>query len=134
VIIPSIGERVRAMGARIVLKAVHNSERVVETIRTGARVIETGRIGAETAMDVAFHPQRIREEPVGRCATAARRRRATASKPATDVAPRPLHDASPMPEPLLRSIGSNTTKNMGRCEGVGTLSRSWSMTVMKLCS
>ena len=117
VFIPSTGVPERAMGARIVLDAVRNTERVVETIRTGACVIETGRIGAETSTHVGFYPRRIRGQPVGRCATAARRRRATSSASATGVPPREPHDASPMPEPLPRFMGSNTTKNEDPCEG-----------------
>jgi hypothetical protein len=105
------------MGTRIALIAVRNMERVMAHFKTDACAIDTGPIGVETALSTAFHPQRIRSQPVGRRMTAARRRSATASAPAIDVVPWLMHDASPMPEPLLRLVSSNTTKNTAFCEG-----------------
>jgi len=93
-IIPQTGVCMIPMGTRISLNAVHGTETMVFGIKADAREIDTGPIGAETALQAAFHPQRIREEPVRRCATAERRCRAGASAPATDVALRPLHGSS----------------------------------------
>jgi hypothetical protein len=57
------------MGTRIALIAVRNMERVAVPIKTSAYAIDTGPIDAETALSAAFHAQRIRRPPAGRCAT-----------------------------------------------------------------
>jgi hypothetical protein len=73
VCIPPTGARVSAMGTRIAMIAVRNLGRVMAHFKTDACAIDTGPIGAKTALSTAFHPQRIRVQPVARCATAARR-------------------------------------------------------------
>ena len=90
VMIPSSGISRMEMGTRISLIAVHNTERAVFVIKIDAPEINTGPISAETDLHAAFRPQRVREEPVGRCATAVRRCNAIASARAFD-APRSLH-------------------------------------------